>query len=101
MKKHRKAMRFRICRNGPVHPGKKGDYYYLFRNRVYGAQNLNTQYASPIRLISEWEKTGSGPALPVAAPKIVCYEKKYYIAALNPGLNGIRVAKLNWKPKTL
>jgi hypothetical protein len=35
--------------------------------------------------------------LPVAAPEIIYYEGRYYIAALNEGaLDGIRIARLTW-----
>ena len=34
--------------------------------------------------------------LPVAAPEIFKHEDKWYIAALNDDLQGIRIAKLNW-----
>jgi hypothetical protein len=38
--------------------------------------------------------------LPVAAPEIIRYENRYYIAALNEGaLDGIRIAKLDWVNK--
>ena len=33
-------------------------------------------------------------SLPVAAPEILHHRGKYYIAALNPGLDGIRIARL-------
>ena len=36
--------------------------------------------------------------LPVAAPEIVVDNGQYYIAALMPNLDGIRVAKLRWSP---
>ena len=38
--------------------------------------------------------------LPVAAPEIIHYKDRYYIAALNEGaLDGIRIAKLAWVKK--
>jgi len=78
---------------------KKDGYYYLFRNQLYGENNLNTLYASRNPL-----DFGVGhddfrlDTLPVAAPEIILHEGQYYIAALKPGLNGIRIAKLNWLP---
>jgi hypothetical protein len=78
---------------------KKGDYYYLFRNQEYGENNLNTQYAS----LNPFD-FGVGhdffriSTLPVAAPEIVYHKGEYYIFALNPGLDGIRMAKLKWVP---
>jgi len=34
--------------------------------------------------------------LPVAAPEIIFHRGRWYIAALNPGLDGIRLARLRW-----
>jgi hypothetical protein len=34
--------------------------------------------------------------LPVAAPEIIHFEGRYYIAALMPDLKGIRIARLEW-----
>jgi hypothetical protein len=33
----------------------------------------------------------------ICAPEIVKHEGQYYIAALNPNLDGIRIAKLKWQ----
>jgi hypothetical protein len=71
--------------------------FYLFRNQVYGRNQLNTQYASPNPLSFgvEDERFRVG-TLPVAAPEILHHEGQWYIAALNPGLDGIRIARLRW-----
>lgn len=81
---------------------KKDGRYYLFRNQVYGEQNLNTQYvsANPLDFGAGHDDFNIG-TLPVAAPEIVFYEDEYYIVALNPGLDGIRMAKLQWKQTDL
>jgi hypothetical protein len=78
---------------------KKDGYYYLFRNQVYGKNNLNTQYASadPFDFGVNDDSFQIG-TLPVAAPEIVCEAGTYYIVALNPSLDGIRIAKLRWEP---
>ncbi|WP_344981301.1 hypothetical protein [Compostibacter hankyongensis] len=78
---------------------KKDGAYYLFRNQVYGKNNLNTQYASedPRNFGIGNDSSGIG-TLPVAAPEIVFSGGAYYIVALNPSLDGIRVAKLKWEP---
>lgn len=72
--------------------------FYLFRNQVYGKNQLNTQYASPNPLSfgvdDDRYRIGT---LPVAAPEIIHHEGEWYIAALNPGLDGIRIARLEWK----
>ena len=79
----------------------KEGLFYLFRNQLYGAKNLNTQYCSPNPL-----NFGVGDdrlmigQLPVAAPEIIHYKGQWYIAALKPSLKGIRIAKLKWVPRT-
>jgi hypothetical protein len=35
----------------------------------------------------------------VAAPEIVRDDQKWFIAALNPRLEGIRIAMLKWSPQ--
>ncbi|PYK96918.1 MAG: hypothetical protein DME19_18110 [Verrucomicrobia bacterium] len=37
-------------------------------------------------------------ALPIAAPEIVRHDGRWYVAALRPGLKGIRVSRLEWVP---
>jgi hypothetical protein len=77
---------------------KKDGLYYLFRNQLYGNPSLNTQYVSANPLdFGVGHDDFSLSTLPVAAPEIIFYKGNYYIAALNPGLDGIRVAKLQWK----
>lgn len=80
---------------------KKDGYYYLFRNQLYGKKNLNTQYASanPLDFGVGQDDFNIG-TLAVAAPEIVYYEGAYYIAALNTGLDGIRIARLGWQPSS-
>jgi hypothetical protein len=71
--------------------------FYLFRNQLYGQDNLNTQYASPNPLDfgvgGDHYRIGT---LSVAAPEVFLYEGQWFIAALNPGLDGIRVSRLRW-----
>lgn len=77
---------------------KINDSYCLFRNQLYGKNNYNTQYISPDPLsfgINDDRYRVSD--LPVAAPEIVYYEGKYYIAACHPSLKGIRMARLEWQ----
>ena len=77
----------------------KDGQFYLFRNQLYGTPSLNTQYASPDPL-----NFGVGNdrcrigTLPVAAPEIIHHDGQWYMAALNPGLDGIRIARLAWAP---
>ena len=78
---------------------KKDGYYYLFRNHVYGEKNLNTQYAShnPFDFGVGNDNYVIGE-LAIAAPEIINFQGEYYIAALNPTLDGIRIAKIQWLP---
>ena len=43
------------------------------------------------------DRLGIG-TLPVAAPDIVVDNGRYFIAALMPNLDGMRVARLGWNP---
>jgi hypothetical protein len=78
----------------------RGGIYYLFRNQIYGRDNLNTQYASgnPLDFGIDNDRCRIG-TLSVAAPEIVSHGSQDYIAALLPSLKGIRVAKLKWVPR--
>lgn len=74
--------------------------FYLFRNQMYGEENLNTQYCSPnlmdFGVNDDQFMIGE---MAVAAPEIILYDGKYYMAALLPSLKGIRIAKLKWIKK--
>jgi hypothetical protein len=78
----------------------RGDTFYLFRNQLYGRDNLNTQYASrdPLNFGIDDDRCRIG-ALNVAAPEIVVHDGRCYIAALLPSLKGIRIARLKWVPR--
>ncbi len=76
---------------------KKDGLFYLFRNQMYGENNLNTQYCSPNLLdFGVNDDQFMIGEMPVAAPEIIFYEGEYYMAALLPSLKGIRIAKLKW-----
>lgn len=79
----------------------KNGLFYLFRNQLYGENNLNTQYASPNPLAFgvDDDRYLIG-TLAVAAPEIILHKDQYYIAALLPSLKGIRIAKLKWQPQS-
>lgn len=78
----------------------KDGLFYLFRNQIYGRNNINTQYCSPdpLNFGVDDDRYRLG-TLPVAAPEIIIHNGQYYIAALMPSLKGIRIAKLKWVPK--
>jgi hypothetical protein len=75
-------------------------FFYLFRTEHYGKDNLTHVYRStdPLHFGHNEDETYWVTALPIAAPEIVLHEGQDYIAALNPELNGIRIARLNWVP---
>lgn len=73
------------------------DQYILFRNQIYGHNQINTQYISDDPLdfgVNNDDKLVG--MLEVAAPEIVEYDGQYYMVALLPGLDGIRMAKLKF-----
>lgn len=73
--------------------------YYLFRNQLYGPGGLNTQYVSdnPLLFGTGDDDSHLVQQLNVSAPEIIEWNGQYYIAALNPNLDGLRIAKLKWK----
>jgi hypothetical protein len=87
---------------------KYGDSFCLFRTQAYGrgiADSLtNNQQTSvywspdPVDFGVDDDKYLLGK-LQVAAPEIFQYEGRWYIAALMPDLQGIRIARLAWEPK--
>jgi hypothetical protein len=79
------------------HVVKHGDYFYLFRTSNYLGTPKTTIYASldPTDFgIDDDAKIVA--TLPVAAPEIIKFEGKYWIAALNPQLDGIRITQLEF-----
>ena len=71
--------------------------YYLFRTQRYGQDAQTTVYASPDPFdFGVNDDRYRVCALPVAAPELLVHEGTWYIAALLPGLKGIRMARLRW-----
>lgn len=74
--------------------------YYLFRTQRYGTDAQTTVYRSPDPLdFGVDDDRHRLLTLPVAAPEIIEHEGRSYIAALRPGLDGIRIARLAWVPE--
>lgn len=75
-------------------------WYYLFRTEIYGANNRTHIYRSrsPYKFGIDSDAYHVA-TLPVAAPEIIEYQGEDYIVALNPGLDGIRIVRLEWVPK--
>jgi beta-fructofuranosidase len=76
---------------------RRGEGFYLLRTQRYGSNAQTSVYRSrdPMDFgvdSDRWFLT----TLPVAAPEIVTYGDRDYMAALAPNLKGIRMAKLDW-----
>ena len=93
-----------IAGNGPyscecphvveVAPG----HYYLFRTQFYGPGAKTTVYHSDNpRLFGIDNDSYYVTQMNLCAPEIVTLDGRYYIATLNPHLDGIRLARLKWK----
>jgi arylsulfatase A len=80
------------------HVVERGGHFYLFRTQFYGKGNVSHVYRSRDPLDFGEGDAGWAASLPVAAPEIVADGDRDSIAALEPGLDGIRVARLRWVP---
>lgn len=74
--------------------------YYLFRTQRYAPDPITRVYWStnPLRFGLNEDDRYLVAELPIAAPEVVRHEGQDYLAALRPGLDGIRVVRLNWSP---
>lgn len=73
-----------------------GDYF-LFRTQYYGPGAQTTVYRSENPyLFGIDEDSRFVTQLNVCAPEIVLHDGRYYLAALEPGLDGIRIVRLRW-----
>jgi len=85
--------------------------FYLFKTQTYGpfkgdirkrdAPQTSIYHSNdPMMFGISQDERYFVCTLPVAAPEIIYYKDRYYIAALNEGaLDGIRIAKLTWVKK--
>ncbi|MBI4581630.1 MAG: hypothetical protein HY718_18175 [Planctomycetes bacterium] len=74
-------------------------YYYLFRTQRYGGPPTTSVYRSKDPMDFGVDTDDKFVCLiEVAAPEIVIHEGQWYIAALLPDLQGIRIARLAWVP---
>lgn len=80
--------------------------FYLFRTYFYGKFENGRQVVEPktnVYCSGNPENFGIDTdshlvaRLPVAAPEIIHYRDNWYIAALMPDLQGIRISKFSWK----
>jgi hypothetical protein len=76
----------------------KPNCYFLFRTQFYGpgAQTTIYQSGNPYNFGID-NDAGYVRQMNLCAPEIVTHEGRYYIAALNPNLDGVRIARLKWK----
>lgn len=72
--------------------------YYLFVTQAYGKNNQTTVYASPNPMyFGVNDDSRKVCTLPIAAPEVILEDGQYYLAALNPELDGVRMIKLKWE----
>jgi len=78
----------------------QSEYFYLFRTQHYPHEPRTSVYRSKDPLnFGVNDDQFLVCQLPVAAPEIFQHKGQYYVAALMPQLNGIRMARLNWRIK--
>jgi hypothetical protein len=72
--------------------------YFLFRTQLYGPGAQTTVYHSdnPYHFGID-NDTYYVCQFNLCAPEIIKFGDDYYIAALNPNLDGVRIARLSWK----
>lgn len=72
-------------------------YWYLFRTQRYAGPPTTSVYRSSDPMDFGVDSDDKFVCLlPVAAPEIVVHEGRWYIAALLPDIQGVRIARLDW-----
>ncbi len=72
--------------------------YYLFRTQRYGMDGQTTVYRSENPLQFGVDNDAYlNTVMDVSAPELFQHDGQWYMAALTPELDGIRIAKLRWK----
>jgi hypothetical protein len=80
-----------------VYRHKETGTFYLFRTQRYGRDAHTSVYAAPTPLdFGIRDDRYLVTTLSVAAPELVEHEGTLYLACLNAGLDGIRMARLRW-----
>lgn len=75
-------------------------HYYLFNTQRYGSRQHSTVFCSEKPLhFGINDNRLEVTTLPVAAPEIILFDGRYYIASLMSSLDGIQIAKLKWVAK--
>jgi hypothetical protein len=80
------------------HVVERDGLFYLFRTQRYGPDAVTRVYRSrdPLRFGIHEDDPYLCAELPIAAPEVFRDGGRDYLAALNPGLDGIRIARLEW-----
>ena len=80
-----------------VYRHKEAERYYLFRTQQYGRNARTSVYCSPDPLdFGVNDDRYLVGTLPLAAPEVIEHDDALYLAALTPGLDGIRLSRLRW-----
>jgi hypothetical protein len=80
------------------HVVRVGGYFYLFCTQNYapGRQQTSVYRSADPTYFGLHDDGNFVGHLPVAAPELIHHEGQWYLAALNPELDGIRIARLKW-----
>lgn len=83
------------------HVVKFGGWFYLFTTQHYFEHPQTSAFRSrdPLHFAINDDQNRVA-LLPVAAPEIIQYRDEWYVAALMPKLDGIRIARLKWVAPT-
>jgi hypothetical protein len=74
-----------------------GEWFYLFTTQRYRGNPQTSVFRSQDPLnFGHHDDSLRVAKLPVAAPELIQHHGEWYIAALKPELDGIRVARLRW-----
>ncbi len=76
-------------------------WFYLFATQNYkpGAQQTSVYRSADPTWFGIDDDANFVAHLPVAAPELIRHDGQWYLAALNPGLDGIRITKLRFEAK--
>ncbi|MBI1390646.1 MAG: hypothetical protein GC154_19625 [bacterium] len=79
------------------HVVRRGEDFYLLRTQRYGENAITRVYRStdPMEFGVNDDRCLIG-SLPVAAPEIIQYDGRWFIAYLKNDLHGIQIARLKW-----
>ncbi|MCB1123842.1 MAG: hypothetical protein KJT03_19970, partial [Verrucomicrobiae bacterium] len=74
-------------------------YFYLFHTQNYapGRQQTSVYRSADPYYFGINDDSNFVCHLPIAAPEIIIHEDRFYLAALTPQLDGIRITRLEWQ----